>query len=163
MGSFFWFDVDMLTSNIPSGFTQITKAPCCLLCCSGFIQHIHISTTDTKHWKMPGAFFTIHRIGQHTLASISAFLHRPTDAPTPQTDWQQPLLQLLFRSWSRHLHKSAPNSPKPPRLQKQSSVTFPFPPIAFWASISSNICLRGVIFNYHDRGHAFPVPDAKKK
>lgn len=154
MGSFFWFDVDMLTSNIPSGFTQITKAPCCLLCCSGFIQHIHISTTDTKHWKMPGAFFTIASL--HSFIDLQMHLHhRLTDS------------SLSSNYYSDHDPGTFTNqlltAQSLPVCKNKAAWPFLFPPIAFWASISSNICLRGVIFNYHDRGHAFPVPDAKKK
>ncbi len=122
-----------------------------------YCTHTHTQQTQ----KLRDAWSVLQCTASVSARSLASFcIPSWTHRRIYTTDWQQPLPELLFRSWSRHLHKSAPYSPKPPRLQKQSSVTFPFFPhrlLNSSASISSNICLNGVILNYHDRGDVFSV------
>lgn len=153
----------MGSSNIPS--VLLTKQKHSAAYFAIYCTYTQAQQSDTQ--KLRDAWSVLQFTASVSARSLTSFcIPSWTYRYTYTTDWQQPLFELLFRSWSRHLHKSAPYSPKPPRLQKQSSVTFPFSPhrlLSSSASISSNICLHGVIFNYHDRGWRVPRPRRKEE
>lgn len=121
----------MLTSTFPSDFTHILGNLTKSILLPGLLfwpytVHTH---KHNGHKKLRDAWSVLQFTASVSARSLGSLcIPSWTYRHTCTTDWQQPLPELLFRSWSRHLHKSAPYSPKPPRLQKQSSVTFPFFP-----------------------------------